>query len=157
MTVGRARSILSLTWVIFSLPLFGLVFLQTISRRYPEWETGFTWLIPLLFPILSFIIATWTVAKSSRDRIVLQNGYVFYSSVVLSIVYLASLYFIAALVPREIDQIKIYVVEVMHPSSWYLGTFQAIVVVAVGKFFLEEINEEPSERDKTQPSERIQQ
>lgn len=141
MTVGRARSILSIVWVVLSLPLLAIVFFQTINHKYGDWETGFAWLIPLLFPILSFIIATWTVAESRKDKVSLQNAYVFYGSVFLSVCYLMSLYVVVGLVPRNVDQIEEYVKGVIHPSSWYLGTFQAIVVVAVGKFFLEEISE----------------
>ena len=139
MTVGRGRSILSLIWVIMSLPLMAIVFFQTITGRYGAWEIGFAWLIPLLLPVLSFIVATWTVAESRKDKILLQNAYVFYASVAFSVFYLALLYVVVARLPRDLVEINDYVANVMRPSSWYLGTLQALVVVAVGKFFLEEI------------------
>ncbi len=139
MTIGRARAILSYLWVVMSIPLIAIVFLQTVNKKFEEWETGFGWLIPLVFPVLSFIIATWTVAESRKDQLVLKNRYVFVASMLLSVFYLLSLYTIVVLMPREFDEFRNYVKEVLRPSSWYLGTIQAIVVVVVGKFFLEEI------------------
>jgi hypothetical protein len=145
MTVGGARAILSTTWVVLSIPLIGIVFLQTINKKYEEWDTGFGWLVPLIFPVLSFIIATWTVAQSRKDKMVMKNFYIFGASMLMSVAYLAALYAVLMMMPSEIGAFHTYVKEVLRPSSWYLGTFQATVVVAVGKFFLEEIYEEAEE------------
>jgi len=131
---------LSGVWIFLATPLIAIVFFQTINRKYDEWDTGFGWLTPLVFPVLSFIIATWTVAESREDRMVLKNTYVFVASVVLSVFYLSLLYAILLSMPVEIKDFRDYVVSVMRPSLWYLGTIQAIVVVAVGKFFLEDIS-----------------
>jgi hypothetical protein len=50
------------------------------------------------------------------------------------------------LLPREISEIEVYVNDVMRTSSWFLGTGQALVIVVVGKFFLEDLEEEGAER-----------
>lgn len=158
MTVGRARAILSSAWIALSVPLIAIVFLQTINKKYDEWDTGFGWLVPLIFPVLSFIIATWTVAETRKEKMVMKNSYIFVASMVLSVAYLLALYVILLMMPREIDEFRMYVKEVLRPSSWYLGTIQATVVVAVGKFFLEEISpdesatpEKKSKRGKSTP------
>jgi hypothetical protein len=145
MTIGRARAILSITWVALSIPLVGIVFLQTLNRKYEEWDTGFGWVVPLVFPVLSFIIATWTVAQSRKDKMVMRNFYIFGASMLLSVAYILALYTVLWMMPSEIGAFHVYVKDVLRPSSWYLGTMQAIVVVAVGKFFLEEIYEEAEE------------
>jgi hypothetical protein len=142
MTVGRARAILSTVWVVLSIPLIAIVFLQTIHDNYEQWDIGFGWLIPLIFPVLSFIFATWTVAETQKDKIVMKNSHVFYLSLLASIFYLSLLYVVVGTMPREADALREYVQHKMTPSSWYLGFIQAVVVVLVGKFFLEHIPEE---------------
>jgi len=143
LTVGQARAMLSYVWIILALPLFAIVFFQTVRQRY-EWETGFGWLIPLLFPNLAIIVATWTLSETRKEQIVLKNRYVFILSLLFSIVYLLALYTVVWQMPLDFDAVKVYVEKVMRYSSWYLGAFQAIVVVVVGKFFLEEIPEKHS-------------
>jgi hypothetical protein len=142
MTLGQARGILSTAWVIMALPLIAIVFLQTIHGNYEEWDAGFGWLIPLLFPVLSLIFATWTVAETRRDRVVMHNKYVFFLSLIASVFYLALLYAVLGSMPRELDQLHDYIRRVMRPSSWYLGSIQAVVVILVGKFFLEHVPEQ---------------
>jgi hypothetical protein len=142
--VGRARAILSTVWVILGLPLIGVVFLQTLKGKYgqSDWDTGFNWLIPLLFPMLSLIIATWTVAETTKDRIIMANKHIFYLSLTVSIFYLGMLYAVIGFMPPTVSEFEEYVANILRRSSWYLGTVQAIVVVVVGKFFLEHIPEE---------------
>jgi hypothetical protein len=149
MTVGRARAILSTAWVLLALPLIAIIFLQTVGGKYEEWEDGFGWLIPLVFPILSLMFATWTVAQTRKDRVVVANKHVFYLSLVASIFYLVLLYVVVGKMPRkdtafapDAKAFQDYVEHVMRPSLWYLGTIQAVVVVVIGKFFLEHIPEE---------------
>ena len=122
MTVGHARAILSYVWVVFAIPLLGIVFIQTIRQRY-EWETGFGWLIPLLFPILAFMIATWTASQTRKEQVVLKNKFVFVSCILFSLAYLLALYAILWQMPREIGDLDQYVDRVMRASSWYLGAF----------------------------------
>jgi hypothetical protein len=151
-SVGRARAVLSTVWIVLGLPLIGVVFLQTIKGKYGQndWDTGFSWLIPLLFPTLSLIIATWTVAETPKDRIIMTNKHVFYLSLTVSIFYLGMLYSVIGFMPPTLSEFETYVANIMRRSSWYLGTVQAIVVVLVGKFFLEHIPEEnQSERAST--------
>jgi hypothetical protein len=135
--------------MLMSIPLIGIVFLQTIHDKYEEWDVGFGWLIPLTFPVLSIIFATWTVTETSKDRVIMKNTYVFILSLVASVFYLGLLYFILGSMPREADALREYIHHIMGPSSWYLGTIQAVVVVLVGKLFLEHVTQEDGTSRKT--------
>ena len=141
MTLGRARAILSISWVAMTIPLVALIFIQTLHDNYEEWDTGFGWLIPLVFPVLSFIFATYTVGETEKDRLVLRSLHGFVLCLVASIFYLSLLYVIVVSMPREPLQLKNYIEHKMRPSSWYLGTIQGLVVILVGKFFLEHVPE----------------
>ena len=146
MRVGQARAVLSTTWVVLALPLIAMVFLQTVHGTYEPWDVGFSWLSPLVIPILSLMIATWSVAETRRDRVTLKNKHVFFLSLLASVFYLALLYVVLLSMPLDnVGQpspLEKYVETVMRPSSWYLGAIQALVVVIVGKFYLEDIPEE---------------
>jgi len=85
------------------------------------------------------MVATWTVSETRKERVILKNKFVFVSCALLSIAYLIALYTILWQMPVEVTELNEYLERVMRVSSWYLGAFQAIVVAAVGKFFLEEI------------------
>ena len=142
MTVGRARMILSSVWVFLTLPLIFFVTVQTVNGRYgEEWDAGFAWLMPLLFPILSFIIATWTISYTRRDRVVMRNLYVFVTTVMLSLFYICMLYFVLIRMPLTEPDAKHYIQHTLKASLWFLGALQALVVVTVGKFFLEEVSD----------------
>jgi hypothetical protein len=79
----------------------------------------------------------------------MMNKHVFYLSVIASIFYLGMLYSVLGFMPHTVSEFETYVANIMRRSSWYLGTVQAVVVVLVGKFFLEHIPEEPSSQDPT--------
>jgi hypothetical protein len=70
---------------------------------------------------------------------VLTNTHVFFAAILLSILYFAGLFGVLWRLPQEISEIEAYVNDVMRTSSWFLGTIQALTIVVVGKFFLEEI------------------
>ena len=145
MSLGRARAILAAVWMVMSIPLIVIIFLQTLNDNYEQWDTGFGWLIPLVFPVLSFMFATYTIAETATDRVVLRNLHGFILSTVASIFYLTLLYVVVLSMPREEEKLRFYVEHNMKPSSWYLGTIQGLVIALVGKFFLDHV---PSQRKR---------
>ena len=72
----------------------------------------------------------------------MANKHIFYLSLTVSIFYLGMLYAVIGFMPPKASEFEEYVANILRHSSWYLGTVQAIVVVVVGKFFLEHIPEE---------------
>jgi hypothetical protein len=146
MTVGRAKAIISYLWIIFGSLIFGVVVYQTMIGKFRfspgDWDAGLSWVTPLIFPVLGFIIPTWTVGPTKKDLVVLKHVHVFFAAVFFSVLYFFGLIGVLWRLPREISEIEAYVNDVMRTSSWFLGTVQALVIVVVGKFFLEEIRAE---------------
>jgi hypothetical protein len=146
MTVGRAKAIISYVWLIFGGTIFGLVVYLTLIGKFrfspTNWDAGLSWVIPLILPVLAFMVATWTVQTTQKDRMVLRHSHVFFAAVFFSVLYFLGLFGVLWRLPREIGEIENYVDDVMHTSSWYFGAAQALIIVVVGKFFLEEIGEE---------------
>jgi len=143
MTVGHAKAAISYIWLVLGAIVFGLVVYLTMIGKFrfspSDWDAGLSWITPLVLPVLGFIIPTWTVHTTKRDRVVLTNTHVFFAAIPLSILYFAGLFGVLWRLPQEISEIEAYVNDVMRTSSWFLGTIQALTIVVVGKFFLEEI------------------
>jgi hypothetical protein len=146
MTVGRAKAVISYIWLFFGSIIFSIVVYLTLIGKFRfapgNWDAGLAWATPLILPVLGFIVPTWTIGTTKKDSIVLKHAHVFFAAVFLSVLYFLGLFYILWLLPREIDDIEAYVNDVMRTSSWFLGTVQALLIVVVGKFFLEEITEE---------------
>jgi hypothetical protein len=148
MTVGRAKAIISYIWLFFGSIIFALVVYLTLIGKFRfspgDWDAGLAWVTPLTLPVLGFMVPTWTIGTTKKDSIVLKHAHVFFAAVFLSILYFVGLFYIIWLLPRKIDDIETYVNDVMRTSSWFLGTVQALVIVVIGKFFLEDVSEEES-------------
>jgi uncharacterized membrane protein YqjE len=146
MTLGRAKAILSIIWVFFGFIIFGLVAYLTVIEKFTfsksSWDAGLSWAIPLILPVLAFIIPTWTVRRTKKDQIVLHHTHVLVAAVFLSACYFLGLFIVLWRLPEEIGDIKNYVEDVMRSSTWYLSFAQALVIVVLGKFFLEHIDED---------------
>jgi hypothetical protein len=110
--VRTARSVLSIMWVIGSVPLILTVSLQGFNGVYglDNWDKGFLWIMPLLFPILGIIIASWTAGHSQYDDLDMSSNYVFWLTMILSLVYFMILY--AGIIVE---------VEVYRHSNWILS------------------------------------
>jgi len=108
-----------------------------------NWDAGLSWVIPLVLPVLAFMIPTWTIRQTKKNLTVLNHSHVFFAAVFCSLLYFLALFGVLLRLPREIGDIEKYVDEVMRTSSWYLGTAQALIIVILGKLFLEDIGEEP--------------
>jgi hypothetical protein len=153
MTVGRAKAIISYVWLIFGGTIFALVVYLTLIGKFrfspSNWDAGLSWVIPLVLPVLAFMVPTWTIRATKKDRVVLKHTHIFFAAVFLSVLYFLGLFGVLWLLPREIGDIENYVNDVMRTSSWFLGVAQALIIVVLGKFFLEEINEE-TEQNQTE-------
>jgi hypothetical protein len=137
MTVQRARAALSFVWVISVGALVLLFVPRSVMRFYPgDPLEAWTWLVQLSFPALGIIIAAWSVTGSDADDTPVRSQYVFWCALVLSLIYLATIYVVVGLEPQSEDAW----LTVFHNSGIYLGFFQGVVVAALGKFFIENVH-----------------
>jgi hypothetical protein len=138
--VRTARSLLSITWVVGSVPLILIVTLQGFNQVYgpDNWDKGWLWIMPLLFPVLGIIIASWTAGHSQYDDLDMSSDYVFWLTMILSFVYLTILY------AGVIVEVVVYRHSnwdfIMHSTEWFLAVFQGLISVAITKFFIENIH-----------------
>lgn len=153
MTLGQAKAALSYIWLIFGSLIFGLVVYLTLIGKFRfapgDWDAGLSWVTPLVLPVLGVIVPTWTIRSTKKDRVVLKHVHVFFAAMFLSLLYFFGLLAVLWLLPRDIEAIQAYVNDVMRTSSWFLGTIQALVIVVVGKFFLEEVKEDTEAEGET--------
>ncbi len=71
MKIKTARSTLSITWIIGSVPVILIVALQTFNQVYgglESWDKGWLWIMPLLFSVLGTIIGSWTVGHNEVEE-----------------------------------------------------------------------------------------
>ena len=137
MKVGRARAALTLLWGAGSSPVFITIVYMTVMDRFgTAWETPWTWISPLLFPILGLIIMAVTAGKSANDDKEVKSSHVFWFTLILSMTYLATIYVIIFMQPFS----KLPLERSMQISGWYLGPLQGLVTAALGKFFVENID-----------------
>jgi uncharacterized membrane protein len=147
MKVKTARTILSITWVVGSVPLILFVALQGLNQVYGDsesWDKGWLWIMPLLFPILGTIIGSWSVGHNEVDSLQISSNSAFWLTMLLSLVYFAILY--AGMVIGAIVFEHSNWNFVMRSTGWFLGTFQALISIALTKFFIENIHPAPQAR-----------
>jgi uncharacterized membrane protein len=144
MKVKTARSTLSITWVIGSVPLIVVVALQSLNQVYGDqqsWDKGWLWIMPLLFPVLGTIIGSWSVGHNKVDNLEIASIAAFWLTMLLSLVYFIVLYgglIIGAVVYNHSNWDFI-----MRSTGWFLGTFQLLITIALTKFFIENIHPAP--------------
>jgi hypothetical protein len=136
MTIGRARAILSLLWIVLTCPIILIISIQTVLGVYGEdWDLPWSWLLSLIFPTLSLVVAVWTVSTATVTEKPVRSMHVFWGAVIISVFYLTNLYIAVILghySPLTIER-------VLKASAWYLVPLQGLVTVALGKFFVENI------------------
>jgi hypothetical protein len=138
--VKTARSSLSILWVVGSLPLIVIVTLQSLNQVYGDaqnWDKGWLWIMPLLFPVLGTIIGSWSAGPNESDELKVSSGSAFWLTVLLSSVYFVILYgglIIGSLVYKHTNWDFI-----MRSTGWFLSVFQALISIAITKFFIENI------------------
>jgi hypothetical protein len=94
------------------------------------------WLSPLVFPILSVIIAVWSLSDSPAERLPVRSSSLFWGTVLLSVIYLLMVWCVILLEPFS----SLGWENIMKSSAWYLGLIQAVVAGAIAKFFIEQVH-----------------
>ena len=136
MTVGRARAVLSILWIVLTCPLILLISIQTVVGYYgDDWDLPWSWLMSLIFPTLSLVVAVWTVSTASVMEKPVRSMHVFWGAVTISLFYLINLY-IAVIVP---NYSHFAIEKALKASAWYLVPLQGLVTVSLGKLFVENI------------------
>jgi hypothetical protein len=134
LTIGKARARLAGIWIFSLLPLIVLIIVQIVIGRYgSDWQTPWSWMSTLIFPIWGIILAVITVRAPKVHGEPIHSRFTYHIAIGLSVTYIAVLYVIALLGPMSPLGIK----TVMANSGLYMGFFQAMVTAALGKFFLE--------------------
>jgi hypothetical protein len=111
-----------------------LLVARTVTRFYgDDVKELWSWVAQLLFPVLSLIVAAWTVGGAHSDSRPIRSAMVFWGTLLLSLFYVATLYLVVGLEPLSPGDW----LTVFRSSGWYLGLFQGIVIGALGKFFIE--------------------
>jgi hypothetical protein len=140
MTIGRARATLSLLWVFAGGPLLLLMVARSVTGFYGsesnELLEVWAWIATLLLPMLGLIVAAWSAGGAHGDNKPVRSTVVFWGALLFSVFYLSTLYLVVALEPPAPEPW----VNVFRTSGWYLGFFQALVVAAIGKFFIENVH-----------------
>ena len=144
--VKGARSFLSVMWVAGSLPLIVIVALQSFNQVYggaDSWDKGWLWIMPLLFPMLGTVIGSWSVGRNKIDTQEISSGSVFYLTVLLSFTYFVILY--GAIITGSLVYEHSNWDLIMRSTGWFLGMFQALIMIALTKFFIENIHIEDTD------------
>ena len=95
-----------------------------------------SWVSQLIFPVLGIILAAWSVKATEVDAKQVTSPAVFWGALLVSIFYIASLYLVIALEPLSSGDW----ISALHSSGIYLGLLQGFVIIALGKFFIENIH-----------------
>jgi hypothetical protein len=127
-------------WVVGSVPLMVIVAFQSFNQVYglENWDKGWLWIMPLLFPILGIIFASWSVGHSQYDDLEMSSNYVFWLTMMLSFVYFVIFY--GALIIESVVYRNSNWDFIMRSTEWFLTVFQALISVAITKFFIENIH-----------------
>jgi hypothetical protein len=131
-------------WVGLSLPLIIIVTLQSLNQVYGDaqnWDKGWLWIMPLLFPVLGTIIGSWSVGRNDSDNQLIASGSAFWLTMLLSIVYFVILY--GGIITGSLVYKHSNWDFVMRSTGWFLAIFQMLISIALTKFFIENIR--PSE------------
>ena len=137
MNVRRARGIISLFWISSCGLLIILVSFKTILGKYGhDWEIVWSWLSPLIFPILSLVVAVWTLSKNPVEEKEVRSLPIFWGALLLSIFYMILLWGVILLEPLS----ELSGTDILKWSGWYLGPVQGVVAAAIGKLFVEYVH-----------------
>lgn len=145
MKVKAARSLLSVVWVVGSVPIIVIIALQSLNQVYGDaenWDKGWLWMMPLIFPVLGTIIGSWSVGRNESDSLEISSSAAFWLTMLLSCVYFIIFYgglIIGSLIYKHSNWDFI-----MRSTGWFLGMFQALISVALTKFFIENIHPAPT-------------
>ncbi len=138
MTVGRARSFLSILWVVAVSPLFLLFIAESVLGKYgDEWDAPWNWFIPLVGPILTLIVSVCMIDAKFYSNAEIRSKGLFNLTMLFSILYIVALYLVVGMYP--LSDLKMQ--TLFRSSGWYLGTIQVFVVLTLHRFFLENVDD----------------
>jgi hypothetical protein len=133
MTLGKARTAISILWIATSTPLILLFIIQGILDKYgDEWDVPWNWFIPLVGPILTLIVAGWITDPNFEAAQEIKSRSLFYITTLLSLIYILALYSVVFLSPLSSQAAK----ELFRNSGWYLGVIQVFVVLTLHRFLI---------------------
>jgi uncharacterized BrkB/YihY/UPF0761 family membrane protein len=136
MTTRKARAILSGVWIGLSAPLILIAVVLSITKfGKDDWDVPWAWLIPLVSPALSLIIAVWLSGSTARNDSQLKSAEAFWGTFVLTLVYFIAAYLVIALYPLA----RVDLATHLRTSVWYLSLLQGLTTFALGKFYLENV------------------
>jgi uncharacterized BrkB/YihY/UPF0761 family membrane protein len=134
MTIGRARAILSGLWIGCSIPLVVVAMVLSMTKfDKEEWDIPWTWLVPLIIPTLSLIVAVWSTGGAASDRKPVKSREVFWGTIALTLLYFLAIYLVIFLYPLARTDLATH----LRTSVWYLGLLQCLATLALGKFYFE--------------------
>jgi hypothetical protein len=130
---STSRAILGYIWFLGAIPLFCILAVQSIVGVYGgEWQEPWNWLLPLITPNLSLIIAVWKVRPLKLEEQGAHSAHMLFLMISLSVAYLGLLY--AVLILGRASSLPFR--SVLADSAWYLLPFQMIVAAMLAKFFI---------------------
>jgi hypothetical protein len=145
MTIGRARSLLSLFWGITTFPLFVVFIIQDIQVKYgADWDTPWTWFLPLVMPVLSLIVGVWVIGERFNSTEKLHSPTSFYGAIFVSFIYITLLYLVVCSAPFS----NLTIEAIFRSSGWYLGVIQGLLILVLHKFLIENA---PAQEDDRRP------
>jgi len=130
----NAKKKIATFWFVFSLILFLIVFIQTITGKFENnVQEAWGWLFALILPNLTVIISTF-VSDINRPDVDTSKVDIFYLRLTLglSLIYLLAVITILLLQPATSKTI----IQLMRESSIFLGPMQGLVSGSLGLFFL---------------------
>jgi hypothetical protein len=134
MTLRSAKASLSVLWIL-AIPLLLFVLIRRQLNGYygADPTAVWTWVAQFVLPGLSLILGAWSLKATPTDDDKLRNQIVFWGAVVLSLLYIAALYYVVAS-QAWLDQDWS---EVFKQSALFLSLIQATVIGLLGKFFVQ--------------------
>jgi hypothetical protein len=134
MTLRTAKASLSILWILaIPLLLFTLIRRQLNGYYGTDPTAVWTWVAQFVLPGLGLILGAWSLKATPADDDTLRNQIVFWGAAVLSLLYLAALYYVVAS-QAWLDQDW---GEVFKQSALFLSLIQATVIGLLGKFFVQ--------------------
>ncbi len=131
LTMSACRAWLMGLGGILAFLLFAILLGQK-DRYGPEWQRTWEWFVPTVAPTLGVIIGAVAASVRSSDDGPAVNPLAFRLAFVISILYLATLFYVELL---SIDSAR-KALDYMAGSRLWLGAFQGLVSLAVGAFFV---------------------
>src|SRR5262245_24485063 len=137
MNVRNAKMSLSLLWLLAAAPLLLILIVRQLQGFYDAPNTDpkevWNWVSQFVLPGFTLIAGAWTVSASPSDSKTVENSWVFWAAIGMSVLYLVILYLVVALQAGS----QLPWPETFKQSALFLGLIQGVVIAVLGKFFIE--------------------